>query len=124
MEEIMKIVKSLEESGLLTNEMRKKSKNVYKVLSYTKHLLILISTVTGCISISGFASSVGIPIGITSSAIVLKRCERTGGIKKYKSIIKKKEKKHDKISSLAKFNLNSIEVLICKALNYSNISHD
>ena len=29
MEEIMKIVKSLEESGLLTNEMRKKSKNVY-----------------------------------------------------------------------------------------------
>ena len=83
MEEIMEIVKSLEESGLLINGMRKKSKNVYKVLNYTKHFLILISAGTGCITISAFASLVGIPIGITSSAIVLKSCERTGGIKKY-----------------------------------------
>ena len=41
----------------------------------------------------------------------------------YKSIIKKKEKKHDKIVLLAKSQLNSIEFLISKALNDSNISH-
>ena len=41
-----------------------------------------------------------------------------------KSIIKKKKKKHDKIVLLAKFKLNSIEVLISKALIDSNISHD
>ena len=37
-------------------------------------------------------------------------------IKKYKSIIKKKKKKHDKIVLLVKYKLNSIEVLISKAL--------
>ena len=37
-----------------------------------------------------FASLVGIPIGITSSVIGLKICVITAGIKKYKSIIKKK----------------------------------
>ena len=64
---------------------------------------------------------IGIPLGITSSAIGLKIC---AGIKKYKSIIKKKKKKHDKIVSLAKSKLNRIEVLISKSLIDSNISHD
>ena len=46
------------------------------------------------------------------------------GIKKYKSVIKKEKKKHDKIVLLAKSKLNKIEVLISKALIDSNISHD
>ena len=71
---------------------------------------------TGCVSISSFASLVNIPIGITSSAVGLKICAITAGIKKYKLIIKKKKKKHDKIILLAKAKLNSIEVLISKAL--------
>ena len=54
----------------------------------------------------------------------LKICVITVGIKKHKSIIKKKKKKHDKIVLLAKSELNSIEVLISKALINSNISHD
>ena len=53
---------------------------------------MLVSTVTGCVSISAFASLVGIPIGFTSSAIGSKICVITAGIKKYKSIIKKKKK--------------------------------
>ena len=44
--------------------------------------------------------------------------------KRYNSIIKKKKKKHDKILSLGKFKLNSVEILIPKALNDSNISCD
>ena len=67
---------------------------------------------------------IGIPIGITSSAIVLKIGAITAGIKKYKSIMKKKKKKHDKTVLLAKSKLNRIEVLISKALIDSNISHD
>ena len=55
----------------------------------------LASEVTGCISISLFASLLGIPIGITSSSIGLKICAITSGIKKFKSITKKKKKKHD-----------------------------
>ena len=66
----------------------------------------------------------GIPIGITSYAVGLKICAIAAGIKKYKSIIKKKKKKHDKIVLLAKSKLNSIEVLISKALIDSVISHD
>ena len=102
--------------------MSKKHKNVYRVLNYIENLLILISTVTGCASISDFGSLVGIPVGITSSAIGLKICVIIAGIKKYKSIIKKK-KKHDKILSLARSILNNVEV-ISKALTDSNISHD
>ena len=67
---------------------------------------------------------IGIPIGITSSAIGLKICPITAGIKKYKLIIKKKKKNHDKILFLAKSKLNRIEVLISKSLIDSNIIHD
>ena len=52
--------------------MSKKHENVCRVLNYIDHLLIAICTITGCVSISAFASLVGIPIGITSSAIGLK----------------------------------------------------
>ena len=74
--------------------------------------------------ISAFASLAGILIGITSSAIGLKICAIAAGIKKYKSIIKKKKKKHDKIVLLAKSKLNSIEVLVSKVLVDSVISHE
>ena len=104
--------------------MSKKHKKPCRVLNYIDHSFIVISTITGCVSISAFASLVGIPIGIASSTIGLKICVITAGIKKYKSIIKKKKKKHDKIVLLAKSKLNSIEVLISKALIDSNISHD
>ena len=86
--------------------MRKKHQKLCRVLNCIEHLLILISTVTGCVSISAFASLVGIPKGITSSAVVLKICVMTARIKKYKS---RNQKKHDKIILLAKSKLNSRE---------------
>ena len=113
--------------------MTKKNKQVCGVLTYIEHLLILISTVTGFLQflkflqlqfISFFTSLVGVPIGITSSAIGLKFCVIPARIKEYKSVIRKKKKKHDKIVLLAKHKINSIEVLISKALISSNISHD
>ena len=100
----------------------KAQKSLYN-LNYIEDFLILVPTITGCISISAFASLLGIPIGIMSSAIGLKICAVTAGIKKCKSIIKRKKKKHDKIVLLAKSNLSSIEVLISKELINSNIGH-
>ena len=94
----------------------KKHKMVCTTLNYIEHFLILGSTVTGSVSISVFASLVGIPIGITSSAIGLKIFVITAAIKKYKLIIKKKKKKPDKTVLLAKSKLNRIEFLISKAL--------
>ena len=102
------------------NELRsKKHKKGCRVLNYIEHLLIF-----RCVSISAFASLVGIPIGITSYAIGLKMCVITAGIKKYKSIIKKKMNKHDKTVLRAKPKLNSVEVLIFRALIDSIISYD
>ena len=104
--------------------MSRKHKKFCTTLNYIENFLMLASTITGCISISSFASLLGIPIGITSSAIGLKICAVTAGIKKDKSIIKKRKKKHNKVKLLAKYKLNNIEVLISKVLIDSNISHD
>ena len=57
-----------------------------------KHLLVFVLTVTGCVSISAFASLVCIPVGITSSAVGTKIFAVTAEIKKYRSIIKEKKK--------------------------------
>ena len=104
--------------------MSKKLKKRCRVLNYIDHLLIAISTIAGCVSISPFAFLVGIPIGITSSASGLKICAITTGIKKFKAIIKKKKKKHKKTVLLAKSKLSRIKVLISKDLIDSNIGHD
>ena len=69
--------------------MGKKSKKVSTTLNYIDHLLILASAVTGCISISAFASKSDFTAGIMSSAVGLKIGAVTARIKKYKSIIKK-----------------------------------
>ena len=102
----------------------KKHKKVCGTLNHIEHFIILGSTITGCVSISAFSSLVGILVGITSSATGFKICAITAGIKEYKSIIKEKKKKHDKIMLLAKSKLTSIEVLISKALIDSIIIHD
>ena len=104
--------------------MSKKHQDVCTTVNYIEQFLVLASTITGCISISASAYLIGIPIGMTSSAVGFKICALTAGIKKCKSIIKKKKKKHDKIKVLAKSKLNSLEVLISKALIDSVISHD
>ena len=75
--------------------MSKKHKKVCTTLIYINHIFVLHSTVT-----------------------------RIAEIKKYKSIIKKKKKKHNKIVLLAKSKLNNMEVLIFNALIDSVISHD
>ena len=51
--------------------------------------LILASADAGCIPISAFASLLGIPIRIISTAIELNICATASRIKKDKSVIKK-----------------------------------
>ena len=50
------------------------------------------------------------------SAAGLKICAITARIKKYKSIIKKKKKRHDQIALSVKNKSSTIEVLISEAL--------
>ena len=104
--------------------MREKYKKTCKYLNHVEQLLILVSTVTGCISISAFSSLVAVPVGITSLSLGRNICAITAGIKKCESIIKKKNKKLDKIVLLGKDKSNTIKVLTSKALIDSYISHD
>ena len=67
--------------------MSEKYKKTCKHLNHVEHLLILVSTVTGCISISALPSLVCVPVGIKSSAVRIKICVITTGVKKYQSII-------------------------------------
>ena len=87
-------------------------------------MLNLAWTVTGCVSISVFASLVCEPVGIAISSVEINICVIIAGIKTCNSIIKKKKKKHNKIVLLGEDKLNTIEVLILKALIDSYISHD
>ena len=91
--------------------MSEKYEKTCKYLNHVEHLLILVSTVTGCVSDSAFASLVCVLISITSSAVGMKICAITAGINKYKSIIK-----YIQIVLLGKDKLNTIEVLISKTL--------
>ena len=61
-------------------------------------------TVYNYFSISAFVSLLGIPTGITSSAMELKICWIAAEIKKDKSIIPKNKKKHDKIEIYINLN--------------------
>ena len=104
--------------------MSEKYKKTCKYLNCVEQLLILVSTVTGCVLISAFASLVATHVSITSSDAGIKICEIIAGIKKYKPIIKKeKKKKHNQIVLLAKSKLNVIKALISQALIDSFITH-
>ena len=59
--------------------MSEKCKNTCKYLNYIEKLLILVSTVTGCFSLSALASLVCVPVGITSSAVGLYICAIIAG---------------------------------------------
>ena len=68
--------------------MSKKHKKNCRVLSYNDHSLILIFTITGCVSISAYASLVEIPVEIASCTTELTICVIISGIKMYKAIRK------------------------------------
>ena len=87
-------------------------------------MLNIASAITGYVSISGFVSLICVLVGIRSSTVKMKIYAFTAGIKKFKSITKRKKKKHHEIVLLGKYRLNAIEVLTSKTLIDSYISYD
>ena len=55
---------------------------ICKTLNYIEHFLVVASTITGYVSISTFASLLGITMQTESSAIKINICTKTPGIKK------------------------------------------
>ena len=95
--------------------MIERYKKTCKYLNYVEKLFILSLTTTAWVSFSAFASLFCVPVGIASFEIGTKIVQSLRELKK--------KKKYDKIVLLGKYKLNTIEVLISKALTDSYISH-
>ena len=78
----------------------------------------------GTLSITSYASVVGIPAGIAGFSLILIFTIGTGISKSLLKVTKKRKKKYNKIIALAKNNLNTIDTLLSSALNDSEISHE
>ena len=65
---LRKVVDEIKNNDL----MSEKCKKTYKYLNYGEHLLVLVSAITGCVSIPALASLFCVPVGITSSAVAIK----------------------------------------------------
>ena len=112
------------------NEMNER-KDIMKKLDkyivsfeYLDKIFITLSASSGTLSIASYATVVGIPVGITGASLTLIFTIGTGISKSLLKVTKKRKKKHNKIISLAKSKLNTIETLLSSALNDSKISHE
>ena len=102
----------------------KKLNKYITVFEYIDKILIILSATSGGVSIISFLSIAGVPVGIASASFTLVFSIAKGIIKILLKITRNKKKKHDNIFMLAKSKLNSIEILMSKALNDMDISHE
>ena len=79
---------------------------------YIDKILIVLSATDSWVSIISFTRIVGEPVGIASATLTLIFSLTTGIVKKLLNITGNKEKNHDKILTLTKSKINSIETLI------------
>ena len=100
-------IKEIDQNELLSNN----NKKVCATLNYIEHFLTVDFAVTISISISAFASLIHISKRIMGSTIGLNIWAIIARIKMYKSINKKKKKKHDEIALSAKTNSDCIKDL-------------
>ena len=104
--------------------MSKKLSKYISFFDYFDKSLIILSVISGSISIASFATVIGIPIGITSVSLSLTFSLCTGLIKKLLKATRNKKNKHNKIIMLARSKLNSIESKISEALINNQISQE
>ena len=102
----------------------KKLNKYVTTFDYMGKTLIVLSATSSRVSIVLFTSIIGAPVGIESASFTLIFSLTTGIVKKLLNITRNKKKKHDKIPTLAKSKLNSIETLISQALIDLDISHE
>ena len=103
------------------------SKNISKYiapLDYSDKSLNVLSMLSGSISITSFASVIGVPAGIIGASCSFTFSITSGFVKRFLKTIRNKKKKHNKIVMLARSKLNSIESKISKALMDNEISHE
>ena len=107
----------------------KERKDIFKKLNkyivsfdYLEKIFITLSVSYGTLSIASYAAVVGIPVGIAGSSLTLIFTIGPGLNKSLLQVTKERKKKHNKIITLAKSKLNTIETLLSSALNDTNKS--
>ena len=104
--------------------MNKRLSKYIASFEYCDKSLIVLSITTGSISIASFANFVGTPVRMMSASCSLACSITTGIVKKLLKTTRNKKKKHNKIVTLSRSKLNSIESKISKALTNNEISHE
>ena len=104
--------------------MSKRLSKYIASFDYFDESLIVLSITTESISIASFANFVGTPVRIMSASCSLACSIATGIVKKLLKTTRNKKKKHNKIVTLSRSKLNSIESKISKALTNNGISHE
>ena len=104
--------------------MSKRLSKYITSFGYFDRSLIVLSVTIGSVSIASFASVIGAPVGIVSAGFSIAFSISTGIIKKLLKTTWNKKKKHNKIVTLARSKLNSIESKISEALKNNEISHE
>ena len=103
------------------NSCSKKLSKYVATFGYIDKILIVLSAVTGGVSICSFTSIIGAPVGMASTSLTLMFFLSTGITKK---LLSTTTKKNHNILMFAKSKLNSIETLISQALIGMEISHE
>ena len=113
------------------NSEIKERKDIFKKISkyivafdYADKVFVTLSASFGTLSITSYATVVGIPARIAGASLTLIFTVTTGVVKTLLNITRKKKKKHNKIIALARNKLNIIENLISQALIDFEITHE
>ena len=105
-------VAEVKERELMSKGLRK----YIASFDYFDKSLIILSVITGSISIVSFPTVIRAPVGMVSAIFSLAFSISTGIAKKLLKVTSNKKTKHDKIVMLAGSKLNSIESKISEAL--------
>ena len=124
LDEINKIKEYFDNEIKEREDIIKKLNKYIVSFDYLDKIFITLSASFGRLSIASCAAVVGMSVGIAGSSLTLIFTIGTGLNKSLLQLTKKRKKKHNKIITLAKSKLNTIETLLSSALNDSKISHE
>ena len=102
---------------------RRLSKYIASFVYFDKPLIVL-SVISGSISIASFATVIEAPVGKMSASCSRAFSVTTGIVKKLLKTTRNKKKKQNKVVMLPRSKLNSIESKISEALINNDISHE
>ena len=119
LDEINKIKEYFDNEIQERKDIIKKLNKYIVSFDYLDKIFITLSASFDTLSIASHATGVSIPVGIAGSSLTLIFTIDTGLNKSLLQITKKRKKKHNKIITLAKSKLNTIDTLLSSALNNS-----